>query len=112
VVPCIRLVGGNITGAERNEANGTNYKKECLMNEKVNDYIRRVQLAIDGYDRQENVSTWVVKEHLKESISEPVRTAREPVGACRVAIRQDVSCLPGFKAIVGGGAHGQYRERD
>ncbi len=36
--------------------------------DQYDDYCRRVQLAIDGYERQEWVSTWVIKEHLKESI--------------------------------------------
>jgi len=43
----------------------------CMTNKQranVESYVRRVQLAIAGYERQENVSTWVVKEHLKESI--------------------------------------------
>ena len=43
----------------------------AIMNNKIDesiaDYSRRVQLAIDGFERSENVSTWVVKQHLIES---------------------------------------------
>jgi hypothetical protein len=37
--------------------------------ERIKDFIRRVQLAIDGFARGEHVSTWVVQEHLKEAIA-------------------------------------------
>ena len=38
------------------------------MSDKYDDYIHRAQLAIDGYERGEHVSTWVVEDHLKESL--------------------------------------------
>jgi hypothetical protein len=48
----------------------------------VDDYIRRVTLAISGYDRGEHVSTWIINEHLKESI-ELLRKLRVRVTAAK-----------------------------
>jgi hypothetical protein len=53
----------------------------------VDDYIRRVTLAISGYERGEHISMWIINEHFEESI-ELVRKLGEEIKR----LKQDAAC--------------------